>query len=79
VNLALRKKDETIRLQILLATELPSLDDVMARIEVEETRRTVMGFQANNDQETKAFNSYYRNQNKNPKSEMKGAQTVVCV
>jgi hypothetical protein len=48
---------ETVRSQILLAPELPSLDDAMARIEGEETRRVVMGSQPSTDQENKAFYS----------------------
>jgi hypothetical protein len=38
----------------------------MVRIEGEEIRRTVNDSQTSNDQEDKAFNSYYRNQNQNP-------------
>jgi gag-polypeptide of LTR copia-type len=48
---------ETVRSQILLALDLPSLDDVMARIEGEETRRVVMRSQLSTDQENKVFYS----------------------
>jgi hypothetical protein len=65
---------ETVRSHILLGPELPSLDDAMARIEGEETRRVVMGSQPSTDQENKVFYSRYQN----PRSEMKGAQAIWC-
>jgi hypothetical protein len=48
---------ETVRSQILLAPDLPSLDDVMARIEGEETRKVVIGSQPSTGEENKAFYS----------------------
>jgi hypothetical protein len=63
---------EVVRSQ-LLQPELPSLDDVMGRIEGEETRQLVMGSQPINDQEAKAFAAWCE-----PKSEMRGAQTARC-
>jgi hypothetical protein len=65
---------EVVRSQ-LLQPELPSLDNVMGRIEGEETRQLVMGSQPINDQEAKAFAAF---RNHNPKSEMRGAQTAWC-
>jgi gag-polypeptide of LTR copia-type len=67
---------ETVRSQLLLQPELPSLDDVMGRIEGEETMRLVMDPQPIIDQEAKAFATAFRNHN--PKSEMRGAQIVWC-
>jgi hypothetical protein len=40
---------EAVRSHLLLQLELPSLDDVMGRIEGEETKQLVMGSQSIND------------------------------
>jgi hypothetical protein len=46
---------EVVRSQILLLPDLPSLDDVMGKIEGEETRKVVMSSQLAYDQEAKVF------------------------
>jgi hypothetical protein len=45
---------EAVRSQILLMSDLPSIDVVVAKIEGEETRRAVMGFQSVDNPEAKA-------------------------
>jgi hypothetical protein len=71
-----REKDssyETVRSHILLASELPLLDAIMTRVEGEETRRAIIRSQPINDRESKALNSYTRNQNQNPRTETRRA------
>jgi hypothetical protein len=52
---ALDSSYEIARSQILLLTEMPSFDDVIAIIDKKETRRTLMNPQAPEPTENKAF------------------------
>jgi gag-polypeptide of LTR copia-type len=52
---ALDSSYETARSQILLSTEIPSFDDVIAIIDQEETRRTLMSSQVPESIENKSF------------------------
>jgi hypothetical protein len=46
---------ESVISQMLLLTDLPSLDEVMNRVEGEEIRQVVMGPQSSEDPEAKAM------------------------
>jgi hypothetical protein len=59
---------------MLLLSELPSLDEVMNRVEGEETRRLVMGPQSSEDLEAKALTA----SRPNPKSAIWGDQATRC-
>jgi hypothetical protein len=63
---ALDSSYETARSQILLSTEMSSFDDVIAIIDREETRRTLMNSQAPEPIENKTFQVQQSNPQLNP-------------
>jgi hypothetical protein len=60
---ALDSSYEAARSQILLSTEIPSFDDVIAIIDQEETRRTLMSSQVPESTENKSFQAQQTNPN----------------
>jgi gag-polypeptide of LTR copia-type len=52
---ALDSSYDTIRSQILASTEIPSFDDIVARIDQEESRRALMNPRLSKNQESSAF------------------------
>jgi hypothetical protein len=52
---ALDSSYDAIRSQILASTEMPSFDDIVARIDQEESRRALMNPQLSENQESSAF------------------------
>jgi hypothetical protein len=60
---ALDSSYEAARSQILLSTEISSFDDVIAIIDQEETRRTLMSSQVPESTENKSFQAQQTNPN----------------
>lgn len=56
---ALDASYEAVRSQVLLSTEMPSFDDVVATIEQEESRRTLMNPQSENPESNRAFKAQH--------------------
>jgi hypothetical protein len=71
---SLDSRYEFVRSQILFLPELPSLDDVMGRVEGEETRRVLMTSQPSEDTKAKAMAAARQN----PRPVARGDQATWC-
>jgi Integrase core domain len=78
---ALDTSYESIRSQILASAEMPSFDDVVARIEQEQSRRALMNPRQLESQDNQAFQVHHSNSNPSFRDTAKGrgaSSTVQC-
>jgi hypothetical protein len=73
---ALEPSYEAIRLQILTSAEMPKFDDVVARIQQEESRRVLMNPRQSDNAENKAFKVQISNPNFRESAKGKGAPST---